>query len=298
MGPTDLPALLQALQIVANDLNTLLNPAAALQGALDTARQTLTTIFQNLLLGTGDAESVAHRFTESRTILHFEPFAQAIADMGLVATVGYGCFRIMWAATSQNLYSIRVLLPRLLLGVILINFALPLLQGAIDVNNALCQVVLSGWGHLEWSRLFSTFDFITAPGLTLVVLAALLLGYVLLAFVYVVRYALLVILAITAPLAALAFVLPDTHQYAKLWGSLFVTSLFMQPLQLLILEVGFGLETESSLPIRHAFALAALWLTFKVPGALHMSSSVGRHSFTAVKKHLSHGAHALVKAAA
>ena len=123
----------------------------------------------------------------------------------------------------------------------------------------------------------------------IVLFAVLFAGYAVLAIAYALRYSLLIVLAITAPLAALLFVLPDTHHYARKWGSLFVTTLLMQPLQLLILQVGLQLDlgTAAWNPGRHLFALATLLLAFKVPGALHATSTVGTHAISTVK-HYAH----------
>jgi hypothetical protein len=119
-------------------------------------------------------------------------------------------------------------------------------------------------------------------------LLILLAGYGVLALAYVVRYALLVLLAITAPIAALLFVLPETHHYARKWGSLFVSSLFMQPLQLLILAVALRLETSAATgPVQHLYPLAALWLCFKVPGTLHVTSTIASQAITKAK-HYAH----------
>ena len=82
------------------------------------------------------------------------------------------------------------------------------------------------------------------------------------------RYAILIVLAITAPLAGLLFTLPDTHYLAKHWASLFVTNLLMQPAQLFVLAIGFALENGGHTPVHHLFALASLLIVFKVPGAL------------------------------
>jgi hypothetical protein len=182
-----------------------------------------------------------------------------------------------------------------MLAVILINFAVPLFQAAVEVNNALCNTVLLSGLPLSADTFTLDLNFGVGPALAILTTAALFCGYLVLAFVYVIRYALLVVLAITAPLAALLFVLPETHHHARTWGGLFVTTLLMQPLQLLILQVGFHLETEARWPIRHGFALAALFLAFKVPGALHASSSAGRHASSTVKRHVHQLTHAALK---
>ena len=277
------------------DIHDLLDPPTLVRNAILTNWDSLLRTIRAFALTTGDAQ---HPFTESHTIRTVEPMVRAVANLGLVAVVGFGSFRIMWAHGSRTIYSVRILLPRLMLAVILINFAIPLFQAAVDVNNALANTVLAAGLPLsaDTFRFDLSLDFGSGPGLTLVTTAALFLGYVVLAFVYVVRYALLVVLAITAPLAGLLFVLPDTHHYAKSWSGLFVPTLLMQPLQLLILSIGFHLDGETTWPIRHAFALAALFLAFKVPGALHTSASAGRHASSTLKRHAHHAVHAALKA--
>src|SRR5258708_7268910 len=98
--------------------------------------------------------------------------------------------------------------------------------------------------------------------------AGLAVAYDVLAIVYFVRYAILVVLAITAPIAGLFFMLPETHHISKMWASQFSTNLLMQPIQLFVLSIGFALERDGVSPVHHLFALASLLVVFKVPGAL------------------------------
>lgn len=228
-------------------------------------------------------------FTNSSVITDFLPSAVVIADAALVATVIWGSYHIMFGHGLRTLYSVRILLPRLLLAIVLANFSPLLVQSAIDVNNALCEAVVVIPIRFDPSSITGFRDLGSGPALSTIVIAALLAGYGVLGVAYALRYSLLIILAITAPLAGLLFVLPDTHHYAKKWGSLFVSTLFMQPLQLLILQVGLQLDLGSASwnPGRHIFALATLLLAFKVPGALHATSTVGTHAMTSVK-HYAH----------
>ena len=110
-----------------------------------------------------------------------------------------------------------------------------------------------------------------------------------------VRFALLVILTILGPAAALLFVLPETHRYAREWMAMFVTTLLMQPLQLLILVIGLGMEGDDTTVLRHGFALAALWMCFKVPGALHSAASVGTHAHGIAKHQAERALHEATK---
>jgi hypothetical protein len=249
----------------------------------------VTEVVTNFLFSTRDVLDGGRPFTEGSVIAHFQPTAVVVADASLALAVVWGSYHIMFAHGLRSLYSVRVLLPRVLLSVVLVNFSLPLLQAAIDVNNALCAAVLSIGVSFDPGSITAFRDFGSGPALTVIVVAALFAGYAVLAVAYALRYSLLIVLAITAPLAALLFVLPDTHHYARKWGSLFVSTLLMQPLQLLILQVGLQLDlgTPAWNPGRHLFALATLLLAFKVPGALHATSTVGTHAMTTVK-HYAH----------
>jgi hypothetical protein len=126
--------------------------------------------------------------------------------------------------------------------------------------------------------------------------AALVSGYDVLAVVYVIRYTILVVLAITAPLAGLLFTLPETHHMAKQWGSLFMTNLLMQPAQLFVLAIGFAIEKNGPTPVHHLFALATLLVLFKVPGAMGGSEKVAHKLEATLKAGFHMAEHAIAHA--
>lgn len=220
-------------------------------------------------------------FVSDPVVQRWELLAQVLGNAALAPMAMWAFYRVMFGHGMFTQYTARIMLPRIVVAIGTVNFALPLVQGAVDMNNALCQTVLHAAGRnldvsqllIGWSR-----DVTGLPGLGPMVTAALLFGFVLLGIAYVVRYALLVMLAILSPLAAVLLILPETQHYAREWTSLFVATLLMQPLQLLILVVGLSLESTDTTILRHGFALAALWMCFKVPGALHSASSVGSHA--------------------
>ena len=51
------------------------------------------------------------------------------------------------------------------------------------------------------------------------------------------------ILLILAPLAGLLWVLPQTQGWGRLWGRLFIGTVFAQAVQVLTLRLGFSLAT-------------------------------------------------------
>ena len=284
--------LLDALDAIRRSLD----PGAYAAWFIDHNVETVLTGLHLFLFATVDPFQVGHPFTGVTPIQEFTPLVQAAADAALVVTLTWAFFRIMWAHGFRSRYSLRNLLPRAGLAALLVQFALPLVQGAVDASNALSQSVALATRHEELLAVKGDFVWdATAPGLYAVTMVVLFLAYMVLGFAYIVRFALLVVLTILAPAAALLFVLPETHHYARLWATLFVSALLMQPLQLLVLAIGFALDRYGHLPVRHLFALAAVYIAFKVPGALHITSTLGGRAATLARREVVHVFRGLAK---
>jgi hypothetical protein len=169
-------------------------------------------------------------------------------------------------------------------------------QAMVAASNSLCSAVQS-LGALNDPTSWWT-GFANAPNAAawqVVTTAALAAGYDVLAITYLVRYAVLIVLAITAPLAGLLFTLPETHHWSRVWASHFVTNLLMQPAQLFVLSIGFALENGGRTPVHHLFALASLLIVFKMPGAIggaekaaHKLQSTVEGAFKAVGHAMAH----------
>jgi len=255
----------------------------------------LLRVWFDFVLRTTDFETGGD-FTRNATIQHVEPVVQLAADSALVLVAVWASYRIMWGHGLRTQYTARIVLPRLFLGVILINFSLPMFQAMVAASNSLSSAVQS-LGALNDPTSWWT-GFANAPNAAawqVVTTAALAAGYDVLAITYLVRYAVLIVLAITAPLAGLLFTLPETHHWSRVWASHFVTNLLMQPAQLFVLSIGFALENGGRTPVHHLFALASLLIVFKVPGAIggaekaaHKLQSTVEGAFKAVGHAMAH----------
>jgi hypothetical protein len=84
---------------------------------------------------------------------------------------------------------------------------------------------------------------------------------------------------------------------AKLWSSLFITNLLMQPAQLFVLAIGFALENGGHTPVHHLFAMASLLIVLKVPGTLGGAEKAAHRLESVLTKSL-HGLEHLVAHAA
>jgi hypothetical protein len=280
---------------IANALFPFAHPTLIVKTLLDDSLGLLLKVWFGFILHTTDFET-GRDFTSNSTIQAFEPKVQLIANGALTIVAIWASYRIMWAHGLRSQFTARILLPRLLMSAVLINFALPLVQAVVQASNAACDAIESFNTIPDWSNWLHNLTLDPSAGpLQIVATSTLILGYDALGIAYLIRYTILIVLAITAPLAGLMFTLPETHHVAKQWSSIFVTNLLMQPMQLFVLAIGFALERDGYTPVHHLFALAALLVVFKVPGAMggaekaaHKLESAFKTGFKAVEHAVAH----------
>ena len=250
---------------------------------LDDSIGLLLKVWNGLILHTTDFETGVD-FTSNSTIRAFEPTVQLVADGALTLVAIWASYRVMWGHGLRSQVTARIMLPRLMMSAVLINFSQPLVQAMVQASNAACDVIQTFGTLPDFQNWLQNLLLDPSSGLLqIVATAVLVVGYDVLAIAYLIRYTILIVLAITAPLAGLLFTLPETHHIAKQWGSLFMTNLLMQPIQLFVLAIGFALERNGYSPVHHIFALAALLVVFKVPGAMGGAEKVAHKLESTVK---------------
>ena len=289
---------LQAIAAMLGQLMDWLRPFVHLnllvKVLLDDSIGLLLKVWFGLILHTTDFET-GHDFTTNSTIQAFEPTVQLVADGALTLVVIWASYRVMWGHGLRSQFTARIMLPRLFMSAVLINFSLPLVQALVQASNAACDAIQAFGTLPDYQNWLQNLMLDPSSGLLqIVATAALVVGYDILGIAYLIRYTILIVLAITAPLAGLLFTLPETHHIAKQWGSLFMTNLLMQPIQLFVLAIGFALERNGYTPVHHVFALAALLVVFKVPGAMGGAEKVAHKLESTLKT----GFHALEHAVA
>jgi hypothetical protein len=283
---------------------------------VDGARHDVEHVLQRYLFTTIDTSVAGARaYTDNPPLRHMTLGVALAMDVLLVAVLIFGLLRGMFEHTSYRArYSLKVLLPKLLVAVALVHFSLPLTQMAIDLDNALGHVAI-GLGDgmhvdgLPWSSSLS------APLIAnmsasqdvfhAVFVVAMVIALVMLVLAYVVRYALLAVLIVMSPLAAVCTILPDTRSYARTWLRLFLVTVFMQAVQLVVLRVAvtFAFDNSGFGLVQTFYGIATLFLLLKVPGALNTAShletkgkTLGHHLERAIG-HAVHPAHRAASAA-
>jgi hypothetical protein len=202
-------------------------------------------------------------------------------------------------------YSIKKMIPRLIVAAILVNVSFWIAALAVDVSNLLGYNLVQLFGGINvgdvetggqtWNEVLSS---ILAFGVGIALIAAIvlaptvLLALAMVVLILVARKALIVLLVVVAPIAFVLYLLPNTEDFFKKWYKMFFALLMVFPViavvfgasQLaseVLLEVAEksseGEETQNMLYVV-ALAVAAIPL-FAVPtllfGALKATGSLG-----------------------
>jgi hypothetical protein len=291
---------------LTDPLGSLLQAITGLLGHfVDMARVDLLGVLDRFLFRTVDPTVSGNRpITANPNLarLNFGLTLAVDAMVGLVILLT--SLRSIFERSMRSKYDLKVILPRVLFAIVLAHCSLLFMQMAIDLNNALGNVALSLGGPLNgdtlpWSPSLSPptiAALISGQDLfQVVMLVALVAAMAILVLAYVIRTALLNVLIVTAPVAALLSVMPDTRSHARTWLRLFLGTVFMQAVQLIILRVAVTTEFDSSGGvISTVYALATLWLLLKVPGAMNTSTHLESKAHTMLHSLEKSAKHALM----
>jgi hypothetical protein len=277
---------------VPNPLD-LLNNLDPTKWAGDILNAVLTTIgialleairgFVDWAMGFGDSSlnfvtrTPAEGTYESPTVRSLWDFSRALVNLALAAIVMWGGFNVMIKEHTRSPYhEVMELLPRLILAALAANLTLEFAKGLIDANNAISagvgQVGLPGYDQATPNQ----------EGMALI-FTALAYGVVavLLVLQMLMRLALIDMLIVLAPIAALLWVLPQTQSWAHWWADLFPITVFQQAIQMMVLRLGSALMVEltpgslSNALLTLLLGIAVCWLTLKVPSLLLSRRSHG-----------------------
>ncbi len=205
---------------------------------------------------------------------------RAAANGGLAAVTAWGGINLMIHPHIRAPYHGALeLVPRVLLSGILINTSLGWGHFVIDMNNLLCQAlgstVMPAWSSVLQPGAGEVLMNLIAMVIYLV-MGLLLLGQML------TRLALLDALLVIAPLALLCWVLPQTYSWARLWFGTFFGTVFVQSIQVLVLQLGAALiqRLPSMLPPPGSDPIeqGRVWLMTLLLGVavLHLARKVPR----------------------
>ena len=243
---------------------------------------------------TAHREPPGCRFTDNAVLRGLYGLTSAMAMSAMAVLLTYALARSMFEHSFRARYTLKAMLPRLMLVIVLVTFGLALMQQAVDLNNAAVDAVWSYSGRLSVdSNLWALM--VGSPGTDIVLAVLLFLVAVLMILLLlssVARNLLLLILVAAAPLAFMCMLLPDLDSYAESWRRLFFTTVFTQVAQVLVLRVSLLLLFQDHGVLAAIHGLVALYLVLRVPSALHAAS----HAESKALLYAKHAGHGAVKA--
>src|SRR5712664_1310542 len=152
----ELQAVVVRLTQIADLLWPFMHPKDVVVNLLNDSLGLVLNVWSRFILSTTNFET-GKEFISNSTIQRYEPSVQFLADSALVLVAMWGSFRIMWGHGLRSQYTARILLPRLMMGAVLINFSQPLVQVVVEANKTVCSAIQS-FGTLSdpsawWSQL-------------------------------------------------------------------------------------------------------------------------------------------------
>jgi hypothetical protein len=185
-------------------------------------------------------------------------YGVAILALNSMKNIANGLFVLIFVviifsntlSIGLNSYAIKKMLPRLVVAAILVQFSLPILQLMFDINNiigsGIADIIALAVNQGGQAGGASTTDIVLSLGLligagaitvslalivpVLLMVFAAVMGIVAVFVTLALRKFMLTALVIMAPLAFVAWILPNTEQYFKMWWKTLVRLLLMYPI--------------------------------------------------------------------
>lgn len=222
---------------------------AIAQAILDWLRMVASTTLPTAINAAGQLLFQTPQFDQIAEVGSAWQVAREVADALYVLAVLAVALLVMSKGAFETSYSIKQLLPRLLLAALLSNTSLAICGGLIRLDNGLVSALVGNSpGTTAWSGLtdaFSSSSGATDVLLALVAIAAAVLA-VLLVVVYLARDLLLLLLTVLAPLALLTHSLPMLDELARLWWRGYSALLFLQVAHAVLITLGIRLAANTA----------------------------------------------------
>jgi hypothetical protein len=256
-------------------------------GALDNVMQWLLGLITGAFTAVFSAVKTMLVSTPDITRL---PQVQTITDRSVtvidivfvLAFLAAGALIMVGGGDEKSRYTVKTLIPRMIVGFVAAHFSPLFCSQIIQLADAIATA-LAGGSPDRLDALTAVEQQITAGDsgssvLLFAVLAAIItVLFTGVAFSFVTRLAVLVIIAITGPLALACHAIPGLDAAAKLWWRSLAGCLAIPMLQVLALQSGetilldphaqkllFGIRAAGLLNL--LIVITLLWITVKIPG--------------------------------
>jgi len=246
-------------------------------------------------LGSVAAQLLAPALESAGQLVFATPAFDAIPEVGatwsLVRNVTDGLLllaltaagiMVMASGTFDSRYTIKVLVPRLVLAAVGANASLALCGALIRLDNALVTGLIGPQPGSSVLRELASMV-LAGGGLNQIVGIAMSLATAILAILLVVLYVardlVLLVLTVLGPLALATYALPQTDAVARMWTRVYCALLFVQVIQAVLITIAVQLLQRTDWlggPVSDLTSglvlLTLLYVLFKLPFAAYQWS--------------------------
>lgn len=217
--------------------------------------------------------------TQFSVVTNLNAWAVGVGDAALVLVLTLSGLNMLLLGAERG--GGRELVGRVLMAVLMSHLSLVFIGHLLELHNALCSGLLTTLGQDGAKSLLAQHNNVNYTQESIFSILEFLLQTVALVLVslqLLVRLALLDLLIVVAPLAAMCFALPQTEEWWRKWCQLFIATLLVQFFQLCVIGLGGAFITHVQMTDLKAIALllgiASIYLALQIPGM--MSFELGR----------------------
>ncbi len=232
-----------------------IKPISASTSLVDILIKSIVGVFDSIIESAGrpfiDALSYFTKGTpllaNNPSVLHLWVIATTVADSLIVLVIALIGFQVM-SAEQLGLkdINIKTLIPQILATVVVINTSIYLLDGIIELSNAMINALRSGIGNVTpWHSLYNLVSGASGYSLAAVLILVIFLIFtVILLIYYIGRLVALYLGAILSPFIVLMWLLPSTRDFAESALKTYLATIFVLFIHVIILALAGSLFAD------------------------------------------------------
>ncbi len=185
--------------------------------------------------------------THNKSVVHLWLISVGIADTLLALVIALIGFHIMGAEQlGLRDVNLKSLLPQIIIVFVIMNSSIYLLDGAIELSNAMIAAVRSGIGSATpWNSLLAIISGLSGYSLAALVIFVILIVFaVILLIYYIGRIVTIFLGAVLAPIVILLWLLPGFRDFAESALKAYLATVFVLFIHVVILGLAGSLFAQ------------------------------------------------------
>lgn len=185
--------------------------------------------------------------TNNSSVMHLWVICSSLADGLMVIAIALIGFHVMSAEQlGLREVNLKTLVPQIIATFVVINTSIYLLDGVIELSNAMINALRAGVGNITpWHSLYMIVSGVTTYSLAaLIILVIFLVFTVILLIYYIGRLVALYLGAVLSPLIVLMWLMPGMRDFAESALKTYLATIFVLFIHVIILALAGSLFAD------------------------------------------------------